>query len=122
MGANFSEVIGVLSYNTKGFTVTGKLVGIRYGADVNDTMNYGQNVFQSYITRESEYGNKLWQGYATNIFLAQFTASYVFNTRFPLRVQLTALARSERNAARTLKSSFVMAGLSLPLFRAQNDY
>lgn len=122
MGANFSEIMGLLSYYNKGVTLTGKLVGIRYGADVNDTMNYGQNVFQSYITREKEYGNELWQGYATNVFLAQFTASYVFNTTFPLRVQLTAIARSERNAARTIKSSFVMAGLSLPLFRAQADY
>lgn len=131
MGANFSEFIGILSYYYKGMTLTGKLVGIRYGADINDTMNYGQNVFQSYITRENDYGNELWQGCATNVFLAQFTASYVFNTRFPLRIQLTAIARSEKtkwndpalgSLERKLKSSVVMAGLSLPLWRAQNDY
>ena len=124
MGANFAEFLGLLSYHWNGLTVTGKLVGIRYGVDVNDTMNYGQNIFQSYITRESEYGNKLFQGYATNVFLAEFNASYVFNTTFPLRLELTAIARSENTKliARKLKSSWVMVGLSLPLWRANRDY
>jgi hypothetical protein len=124
MGANFAEVMGALSYSVKGFTVSGEVVGIRYGRDVNDTMNYGQNVFQSYITREAEYGNKVFQGYATNIFLAKLTSSYTFNTTFPLRLQLTAIARSERTklTGYKLKSSFVMVGLSLPLWRAQDDY
>ena len=123
MGANFAEVMGMLSYNVKGFTVTGELVGMRYGKD-HDGLNYGQNVFLSYITRESDYGNKVFQGYATNIFLAKLSSSYTFNTKFPLRLQLTAIARSEHTkiAERKLKSSFVMVGLSLPLFRTQDDY
>lgn len=131
MGANFAEFTGILSYNVKGFTVTGQLNVCRYGADVNDTMNYGQNVFQSYRDREFEYGNKVFQGCPTNVFLAKLNASYVFNTKFPLRLQLTAISRSEKtkwndpalgSLERKLKSSFVMVGLSLPLWRAQDDY
>lgn len=122
MGANFAEFLGLLSYQWNGMTVTGKLVGMRYGVDINDTMNYGQNIFQSYITRENEYGNKLFQGYATNVFLAEFHASYAFNTKFPLRIEFTAGARSEKNAVRSLKSSYIMGGLCLPLWRAQRDY
>ena len=122
MGANFAEFFGMLSYHIQGFTVSGKLVGIRYGADVNDTMNYGQNIFQSYITREKERGNELFQGYATNIFLAEFHASYVFNTKFPLRLEFTAGARSEKNAVKNLKSSYIVGGLCLPLWRANRDY
>lgn len=124
MGANFAELMGTLSYHWKGLTLTGEVVAFRYGKDINDTMNYGQNVFQSYVTREMDFGNKIFQGYATNIFLAKFNASYVFNTKFPLRLELTAIARSERTkiVERKLKSSYVMIGLSLPLYRAQNDY
>jgi hypothetical protein len=132
MGANFAEMVGILSYYNNGFTITGELTGIRTGIDVNDTMNWGQNVFQSYITREQEYNNKLFQGCPTNIFLAKLSASYVFNISFPLRVELTAIARSEHTKwndpsvvgtrERKLKSSFVMVGLSLPLFRSQDDY
>lgn len=124
MGANFAEVLGVLSYAHKGFAVGGELVGIRFGRDANATLNYGQDIFQSYMTRESDYGNKLFQGYATNIFLAKLTSSYRFNTKVPLRVQLTAIARSERMKVvdYRMKTSFVMVGLSMPLFRAQDDY
>ncbi len=122
MGANFAEFLGLLSYQWNGMTVTGKLVGMLYGVDINDTMNYGQNIFQSYITRENEYGNKLFQGYATNVFLAEFHALYAFNTKFPLRIEFTAGARSEKNAVRSLKSSYIMGGLCLPLWRAQRDY
>jgi len=121
MGANFAEVIGLLSYHWNGLTVTGKVVGTRFGKD-NDTTNFGQNIFKSYITREKDYGNKLFQGLATNVFLAEFTASYTFNTKFPLRLELTAAARSERNVNRSIKTSYVMAGLCLPLWRAQRDY
>lgn len=122
MGANFMEVFGKLAYYHNGFAISGKLVGIRYGRDTTGT-NYGQNVFVSYMTRENDYGNKLFQGFATNVFLAELNAAYTFNTKFPLRISLTAIARSERTGnLRSLKSSFVMAGFSLPLWRTHADY
>jgi hypothetical protein len=122
MGANFMEVFGKLAYYHNGFSVSGKLVGMRYGRDTTGT-NYGQNIFVSYMTRENDYGNKLFQGFATNVFLAELNAAYQFNTKFPLRISLTAIARSERTGnLRSMKSSFVMAGLSLPLWRTHADY
>ena len=122
MGANFMEVFGKLAYYHNGFAISGKLVGMRYGRDTTGT-NYGQNVFVSYMTRENDYGNKLFQGFATNVFLAELNAAYTFNTKFPLRISLTAIARSERTGnLRSIKSSFVMAGFSLPLWRTHADY
>jgi hypothetical protein len=122
MGANFMEVFGKLAYYHNGFSVSGKLVGMRYGRDTTGT-NYGQNIFVSYMTRENDYGNKLFQGFATNVFLAELNAAYTFNTKFPLRISLTAIARSERTGnLRSIKSSFIMAGFSLPLWRTHADY
>ncbi|MCK6640453.1 MAG: hypothetical protein L6Q81_10220 [Bacteroidia bacterium] len=122
MGANFMEVFGKLAYYHNGFAISGKLVGMRYGCDTTGT-NFGQNVFVSYMTRENDYGNKLFQGFATNVFLAELNAAYTFNTKFPLRISLTAIARSERTGnLRSIKSSFVMAGFSLPLWRTHADY
>ncbi|HEU4718542.1 MAG TPA: hypothetical protein VFU15_11945 [Bacteroidia bacterium] len=128
LGANFSELVGILSYSVKGFTVTGELVGARYGLDPAGK-DYGQDIFISYIDRTkidgehtADYGHKLWDGIATNMFYAEFKASYRFNTAFPLRVELIAGARSESNVNVTKKSSYVMAGLSLPLFRTYRDY
>jgi hypothetical protein len=127
-GANFAEMIGILSYNLKGMTLTGKLVGIRYGMDPAGK-NYGQNIFMSYLTRSfsadaanRDYGHKLFDGVGTNIFYAEFKAAYRFRTAFPIRVELTAGARSQKSSLINQKSSFVIAGLSLPLWRNYRDY
>jgi hypothetical protein len=130
MGANFAEMIGILSYNWSGLTITGKLVGIRYGMDPAG-QNFGQNIFLSYITRspvdpnaplQVDFGHKLFDGIATNVFYAEFKTSYRFNTKFPLRVELTAAARSETFLSEKKKSSWIMAGLALPLWRSYHDY
>lgn len=130
MGANFAELIGILSYQIKGLTLTGKLVGIRYGMD-DAGKNFGQNIFLSYLTRSStdpdhptrvDYGHQLFDGIATNIFYAEFKAAYRFNTAFPIRVEFTAGARAQNGLLIHQKSSFITAGLCLPLWKAYRDY
>ncbi len=129
MGANFAEVLGMLSYSHNGLTVTGKLVGTRYGRDTSGT-DYGQNIFISYINRTStipgrptqrDYNHKLFDGVGTNIFYAELRASYQFNLSFPLRIELLAGARSENNLLVHKKSTYFQFGLSLPLFRSYRD-
>lgn len=127
LGANFAELFGMLSYRWRGLTVSGKLMGARMGLDTANT-NYGQDIFKSYISRTSvvsnqvDYYHKIFDGVGTNIFYAEFKASYEFNTVFPLRIELTAGARSFHNVLSTQKSSYVLAGLCLPLWRAYRDY
>jgi hypothetical protein len=127
MGANFAEMIGILSYQIKGLSFTGKLIGIRYGLDPAGK-NYGQNIFLSYLTRDSpvagsaDYNHKLFDGIGTNIFYAEFKAAYRLNTAFPIRFELRAAFRTENNSVQRKKSSFVLAGLSLPLWRTGGDY
>ena len=128
LGANFAELIGILSYSYKGLTVTGKLVGARYGLDTSGT-DYGQNIFISYQNRTKiagqptiDYNHRLFDGVGTNIFYAEFRASYRFKTAFPLRIELLAAARGENNLLRQKKSSYVQIGLSLPLFRSNRDW
>lgn len=128
LGANFAELIGILSYSYKGLTVTGKLVGARYGLDTSGT-DYGQNIFISYMSRTkiagqatNDYNHRMFDGVATNIFYAEFRASYRFKTAFPLRIELLAAARAENNPLQQKKSSYMQIGLSLPLFRSNRDY
>jgi hypothetical protein len=133
LGANFAEMIGILSYSYKGLTVTGKLLGARLGLDTGNA-DYGQNIFISYQSRTSvvpgpgnarDYNHKLFDGVGTNIFYAEFKASYRFNTAFPLRIELLAAARSQHSAKNIylpVKSSYIQLGLSLPLFRQNRDY
>ncbi|CAN5898136.1 hypothetical protein BH11BAC7_BH11BAC7_18450 [soil metagenome] len=130
LGANFAEVLGMLSYSNKGFTITGKLVGARYGLDTAGR-NYGQNIFLSYTTRtstvpnrplERDFNHKLFDGVGTNIFYAELRTSYKFNTAFPLRIELLAGARAENNLLGSKKSAYVQLGLTLPLWRSYRDF
>lgn len=130
LGANFFELFGMLSYQWKGITVTGKLVGIRYGMDP-DGKNFGQNIFLSYIDRsatnpqtpnEHDYGHRMFDGFGTNILYAEFKASYTFNTAFPLRLEFTTGARSQNGLLIHQNSSYVTFGLSLPLWKSYRDY
>lgn len=130
LGANFAELLGMLSYSFKDFTVTGKLVGARYGLDTGGT-NYGQNIFLSYFTRTSmipghpnqrDYNHRLFDGVGTNVFYAELRASYKFNLAFPLRIELLAGARSENNLLQRKKAAYIQFGLTLPLWRSYRDY
>ena len=129
LGANFAEVLGMLSYSNKGFTVTGKLVGARYGMDTAGS-NYGQSIFLSYMTRtstvpnrplERDFNHKLFDGVGTNIFYAELRVSYLFNISFPLRIELLASARSENNLLGRKKSAYFQFGLTLPLWRTYRE-
>ncbi|MDQ3112180.1 MAG: hypothetical protein M3R17_20030 [Bacteroidota bacterium] len=130
LGANFAELLGMLSYSYKGFTITGKVVGARYGLDTSGT-NYGQNIFLSYITRTSvtpnppsqrDFNHHIFDGVGTNVFYVEFRTSYKFNTAFPVRIELLAGARAENNLLGQKKSSYIQFGLSLPLWRSYRDY
>lgn len=68
LGANFMELIGIISYTHSRFFVSGKLVGARFGLDLNGA-NYGQNINRSYTSRDHEYSNFLFQGLKTNLFM-----------------------------------------------------
>ncbi len=124
LGANFAEMVGILSYQVKYFVFTGKLVGARYGLD-QPGQNLGQDIFKSYITRTSmvpgnpDYNHQLFDGLATNMFYAELRVSAQVEI---FRVELLAGARSERNVLAAKKSSYIQLGLSLPLWRTYRDY
>jgi hypothetical protein len=127
LGANFAELFGMLSWYHKGLTLTGKLVGARYGID-QAGKNFGHNIFASYLDRSvsgdsnPDYGHRLFDGIATNMFYVEFRAAYRLRTAFPIRIEFTAGARSENNVTARKKSSYITGGLVLPLWKRYADY
>ncbi len=130
LGANFAELIGIVSYSKKELTITGKFVEASYGLDTAGT-DYGQNIFISYMNRsavdplkptEKDYNHKMFDGIRTTMFNAEVKAAYRFKTAFPLRVELLAGVRREHNVLLTKNSSYIQIGLSLPLWRTYRDY
>ena len=81
MGANLTEVLGVLSYQPlPRLMLVGKAIYTEQGLDLTNAdaagQNYGGNLLKSYNTRVSEYGNRTGQGNKSRLLHTDFTATY----------------------------------------------
>lgn len=84
LGANFSEVVGIVRYvptwtkTSNRLFVTGKIILANKGADstLNGT-NYGGNIFASNGTRVQEFNNELLQGVKQKLSIISLEVSYM---------------------------------------------
>jgi len=100
MGANVTEVLGVLSYQPlPRLNLVAKLFYSVQGVDSLATTgaatlnNYGSNVLLSYNTRPMEYGNRTGQGDKNHLVHFDFTATY--QPKLNLFVDATLIARNQ---------------------------
>jgi len=94
MGANFRELLGIMNYSYRRFDFQGQLSYSRYGQDATGD-NYGKDIFQSYDTREAQYGNYIGQGIKTNLYFGEARVSYLLNPKYNLRLELGGVYRRE---------------------------
>ena len=122
LGANFADITGILSYRIKTwFDISGKMIIAHYGLDMNGK-DYGQNIYISYLDHFQEYNNWMFQGLSTYKVYAELKTGFRLNTKFPLRFEITGGARFERTSKWHHGAAYMMAGLSLPLWRKYWDY
>ncbi len=78
LGANFTEVVGILRYQPMSrLNLVGKLTMTKVGRDSTSTsMNYGANLLRDNSKDRNEYGNTIGQGFSNDIVFASFTASW----------------------------------------------
>ena len=98
MGANLTEVLGVLSYQPlPRLMLVGKAIYTEQGLDLTNAdaagQNYGSNVLKSYNTRVSEFGNRTGQGNKSRLLHTDFTATY--QPRLNLFVDAKLIARHQ---------------------------
>ena len=77
IGANFMEVLGILSYSNSGHQITLKTNYIAYGTD-SSSISYGQNIFNSYANRDGNYGHRIMQGNKFNVLNTNLIYEYPF--------------------------------------------
>jgi hypothetical protein len=94
LGANFWESVSFLRYKYKRLWFQGELMFARFGTD-GPTDNYGGNLYKPYTTRNNEYGNFVGQGIKNTMVYADFTASYIINPVYGLRLEAGATARRQ---------------------------
>ncbi len=76
MGANTRELTGIIRYQPfPRLNLRGQITMAKYGADTLNS-NWGKDVMKSYLTREQDYGNLMFQGVETDMTFVNATASY----------------------------------------------
>ena len=109
-GANFRELVGLLNYSYKRFDFSGEADFGRYGFNV-DTLNYGKDIFEVYTTAARLYGNYTGQGLTTNLVYLEGRVAFVLNPKYNLRIELSAIYRTEDNSQFNDRTTWITIGL-----------
>jgi len=121
LGANFREVVSQLNYTYKRWDFSGEAMYARYGLDP-DGLNYGGDIFKTYDTRVSEYGNSIGQGIGTNLYYAEAKVAYVLNPKYNLRIELGGIFRKESNTVSQTNTGLFTIGLRSTFRNLYSDF
>jgi len=121
LGSNFYELVNILSFHTGRWDLKGQINYAVKGMDTSGT-NYGGNIFASYVTRESEYGNSTTQGLKTAIINIGGGVSCVLIKDYNLRAELGFRYRISDNSLQTDKDAWVYLALRTNLWNSYDDF
>ncbi len=120
-GANFREFVGILDYNIKRLGINAKVNLAQYGLDPAG-LNYGKDIFKSYNSRISDYGNTTAQGIKTNLTFFDGKISYLLNPAYHLRLEVGGIIRMEKNNLMNDKTGIITFGLRSSFRNFYNDF
>lgn len=119
LGANFKEVLSILSYRLKRFGFTAELLHSRYGLDQNGA-NYGKDIFNPKAAEVE--GHKTGQGLKTDLYYLDGRVSYLLNPKYNLRIEAGAVYRNEKNERTNEKTSWLTIGLRSAFRNLYQDF
>lgn len=123
LGANFTELIGIASYQPLSkWRVEAKLIVFRQGLDTANT-DYGSNIFMLNTNRASDYGYKTGDGVRATGVNGSVWVGYELLENFFIDASLMYRKLSVPTAAALAQQSTVFSiGLRLNMNRRQYDY
>jgi hypothetical protein len=121
IGANFYEVLGILSYKKGKHQFTNKTSYSAYGVD-SSSVNYGQNIFNSYADRDGNYDHLILQGTKINVFNNHLIYEYPIITDINLYVTAQYNFRFEVNDYQNRINHFVQIGLKSRIWNKYTDF
>ena len=121
MGANFYELIAIGNYRYHHWNVECKFNYYVVGLDTGN-YNFGQNIFQPYVTRAFEYGNKIGQGEKHNISIASVGIYYEFNPITHLSAFVEATQRNDQSDRGNISETMIQLGVKTRLFNRYYDF
>ncbi len=120
-GANFREFLSIWDYAYQRWQVYAQGNYAQYGLDPGSD-NYGKDIYKSYNTRISDYGNKTAQGIKTNFIYLDTRISYLINPKINLRLELGAVYRKESNDLNANTTNWITFGLRSSLRNLYQDF
>ena len=107
-GANFSEIMLHSLYRFKKYEFEFRYHYGQQGLDAAGE-NYGSDIFRSYNSRESDYGNKIGQGQKSDLHYLELRAAYIINPVTDLKFEAGYVYRD-----RSLSNSADISGAIQP--------
>jgi hypothetical protein len=96
-GANIKEAVVTGKYNYKRLYFNAKYVLSGFGADTTGS-DYGKDIFISYSSRGSEYGNKTGQGLYTTLNQLDISVSFLVDPATNMNIFASVTLRKELNS------------------------
>lgn len=121
IGANFFEVLNIISYQPKKIRYTNKLTYSAYGVD-SSTISYGQNIFVSYNNRAGEYDHLVMQGFRKNVLNETFIAEIPILRNIDLYANVTYNWRMEISEVSTQHNHSIMFGIRSRIWNSYTDF
>lgn len=113
LGANFSEVIGIVRWQPmRSLFVTGRILQMKTGDDPADK-NYGSNILLSYNNRVNDYGNFIGQGIGANTRLMGLDVSWEFWRNTFLDFHVLLRSKSSESDAFDLENKVFSTGIRM---------
>jgi hypothetical protein len=125
LGANFYEFIAIAHYQpTYKWNIEGKVIYYKQGLD-SAGVNFGSNIFESYLTRPRDYGFSIGSGIPATCLNMSGLISYQWKEN--LFLELSAMYRrysvnDPTNTYHSANSTTFTAGVRINMFRRQYDY
>ncbi len=123
-GANFREALGFINYRRSNWELSGQGMYAIVGKDsLSPKSNVGQNIFLSYVTRTSNYGNFTTQGIKTTLLQGQLKFSYFIIPNLNMRVELGYIQRAEKNSlGYVLQDPYIFVAFKTSFWNVYHDY
>lgn len=122
IGANFFELLNIVSYKKNKHRFTNKITYAAYGIDPSDTISYGQDLFKSYTLREDNFGNLMMQGQRQNVMNEQLVYEYTLNESLGLYITANYNWRWLNSSSGNQHQHFFSVGLKSRIWNVYRDF
>jgi len=120
-GANFKEIVGIVSYNFKGVFITAKINTGQLGIDSAGGV-FGQNVLLTDNSGRNRANNSFLQGRKTKLEIIDIKAGYIINPAYNLQIFVGFFNRRWINNKQEIYSRFISFGLRTNLYNTYLDF